>query len=104
MCNIVRQTVEVNIPLARSDKDIVTLLKVSEHSPVSSLFDMYVSFSDMHIFRAIEPTLKIRYKNIRCEDISDDSIHKSCLRLRNSHLGKRNQLAKLVLDYRSSQI
>ncbi|KMQ82964.1 chondroitin sulfate synthase 2-like protein [Lasius niger] len=101
--NAMRQTVETNIPLARSDKDIATLLKLSKHSPVTSLFEMYVSFSDMHIFRAIEPTLKIKYKDVNCDDTANDNIHKSCLKLRNNHLGKRSQLAGLILDYQNHQ-
>lgn len=99
-CVSVRQTVEASIPLARSDKDIATLLKLSQHSHVTSLLDMFVTFSDMHVFRAIEPTLKIRYKDISC-DISNDNIYKSCLKLRNNHLGKRSQLARLILDYQN---
>jgi len=99
----VRQTVEANIPLVRSDKDIATLLKLSKHSPVASLFEMYVSFSDMHVFRAIEPTLKIKYKDVNCDDVSNDNIYKNCLKLRNNHLGKRSQLARLILDYQSYQ-
>lgn len=94
-----RQTVETSIPLARSDKDLATLLKLSKDSPVTSLFEMYVSFSDMHIFRAIEPTLKIKYKDVNCDDAANDSIHKNCLKLRNNHLGRRSQLARLILDY-----
>ncbi|XP_072746635.1 chondroitin sulfate synthase 2 [Anoplolepis gracilipes] len=101
--NAMRQTVETSIPLARSDKDIATLLKLSKHSPVTSLFEMYVSFSNMHIFRAVEPTLKIKYKDINCDDASNDSIHNSCLKLRNNHLGKRSQLARLILDYQNYQ-
>jgi len=103
-CVSVRQTVEASIPLARSDKDIAALLKLSEHSPVTSLFEMYVSFSDMHILRAIEPTLKIKYKDVNCEGISNDNIYKSCIKLRNNHLGKRSQLARLVLDFQSYQV
>lgn len=99
-----RQTVETSIPLARSDKDIATLLKLSKHSPVTSLFEMYVSFSDMHVFRAVEPTLKVKYKDINCDDASNDSIYKSCLKLRNNHLGKRSQLARLILDYQNHQV
>lgn len=101
--NAMRQTVEANIPLVRSDKDIATLLKLSKHSPVTSLFEMYVSFSDMHVFRAIEPTLKIKYKDVNCDDVSNDNIYKNCLKLRNNHLGKRSQLARLILDYQSYQ-
>lgn len=101
--NAMRQTIEANIPLARSDKDIATLLKLSKHSPVTSLFEMYVSFSDMHIFRAIEPTLKIKYKDVNCKDTSNEKIYKSCLRLKNIHLGKRSQLARLILDYQNYQ-
>ncbi|XP_070159253.1 chondroitin sulfate synthase 2 [Polyergus mexicanus] len=102
--NAMRQTVEMSIPLARSDKDIATLLKLSKHSPITSLFEMYVSFSDMHVFRAVEPTLKIKYKDINCNDASNDSIYKNCLKLRNNYLGKRSQLARLILDYQNHQL
>ncbi|KAH0950997.1 hypothetical protein HN011_007575 [Eciton burchellii] len=102
--NAMRQTVEPSIPLARTDKDIATLLKLSKHSPVTSLFEMYVSFSDMHLFRAIEPTLRIKYKDVNCKDATNGSIYNNCFKLKNSRLGKRSQLARLVLDYQSYQI
>jgi len=100
----VRQTVEASIPLARTDKDIATLLKLSKHSPVTSLFEMYVSFSDMHLFRAIEPTLRIKYKDVNCKDAINGTIYNNCFKLKNSRLGKRSQLARLVLDYQNYQI
>lgn len=49
-----RQTVEANIPLVRSDKNIVTLLNLSKYNPVISLFEMYMLFTDIHVFCAIE--------------------------------------------------
>ncbi|RLU24985.1 hypothetical protein DMN91_003077 [Ooceraea biroi] len=101
--NAMRQTVETSIPLVRTDKDIATLLKLSKYSPVISLFEMYVSFSDMHVFRAIEPTLRIKYKDVNCEGATNGSIYNGCLKLKNSRLGKRSQLARLVLDYQSYQ-
>jgi len=100
----VRQTIEANIPLARTDKDIAILLKLSKHSPVTSLFEMYLSFSDMHLFRAIEPTLRIKYKDINCKDATNNTIYNNCLKLKHNRLGKRSQLARLVLEYQSYQI
>ncbi|XP_066589072.1 chondroitin sulfate synthase 2 isoform X2 [Prorops nasuta] len=96
-----RKTVEANIPLIRSDKDILQLLKYSKHNAITSLFEMFVSFSDLHSFRAVEPALKIRYKELNCGHFAD-KISQTCAKQKSTHLGQRGQLAKLILDYNQS--
>ena len=99
--NAMRRTVEASIPITRSDRDIPSLLKLSQDIPVTSLFEMFVSFSNVHMLRAIEPALKVKYKNVNCSATYNDNIHKTCVRSKNFYLGRRSQLARLVLDYQT---
>lgn len=94
-----RKTIEASIPIIHSDRDILSILKLSQNIPVSSLFEMFVSFSNMHTLRAIEPALKVRYTNITC--INNTNINMFCTQLKNRYLGRRSQLARLILDYQT---
>lgn len=96
-----RKAVETSIPLARSDKDITTLLELSKHNPITSIFDMFVSFSDIHALRAVEPALKIKYKDIQCIGTLNNDTYNMCVKQKYNHLGQRSQLAKLILDYKN---
>ncbi|KOC62206.1 Chondroitin sulfate synthase 2 [Habropoda laboriosa] len=98
--NAMRRTVEVSIPIIHSDRDISTMMKLSQDIPVTSLFEMFVSFSNVHVLRAVEPALKVKYKNIDCANTSNN-IYKICTRSRKLHLGRRSQLARLILDYQT---
>ncbi|KAK2581524.1 hypothetical protein KPH14_005183 [Odynerus spinipes] len=96
-----RKAVETSIPLVRSDKDIATLLELSKNNPITSIFDMFVSFSDIHALRAVEPALKIKYRDIECIGTLNNDTYKMCVKQKNIHLGQRSQLAKLILDYKN---
>ncbi|XP_017878502.1 chondroitin sulfate synthase 2 [Ceratina calcarata] len=98
--NAMRKTVEASIPIIHSDRDISTLLKLSQDIPAgyTSLFEMFVSFSNLHVLRAVEPALKVKYKDINCTNIWSN-IHNVCMQSKNLHLGRRSQLARLILDY-----
>lgn len=98
---IVRKAAEFSIPIIHSDRDISSLLKLSQDIPVTSLFEMFVSFSNLHVLRAVEPALKVKYKNINCTSAYNNNIYKLCVRSRSFHLGRRSQLARLVLDYQT---
>ncbi|OAD54778.1 Chondroitin sulfate synthase 2 [Eufriesea mexicana] len=98
--NTMRKTVETSIPIIHSDRDISSMLKLSQNIPITSLFEMFVSFSNVHILRAIEPALKVKYKNFDCSYTTDD-INKFCIWSKNLHLGRRSQLARLILDYQT---
>lgn len=99
--NAMRRTVETSIPIAHSDKDIPSLLKLSQNIPVTSLFEMFVSFSNVHILHAIEPALKIKYKNINCSSTCNNDVYEACVKSKSLNLGRHSQLARLVLDYQA---
>lgn len=91
--------IESRIPVVRADRDISTFLKLSQQSPVTSVFELFVLFGDLHPFRALEPSLKIRHKEISCGGPQSDATYKDCSRARSLNLGNRGQLAKLILEY-----
>ncbi|XP_053983624.1 chondroitin sulfate glucuronyltransferase [Hylaeus volcanicus] len=99
--NAMRRNVETSIPITHSDRDIPSLLKLSQDIPVTSLYEMFVSFSNLHILRAVEPALKVKYKDIDCTSACNNNMYKLCVRSRSFHLGRRSQLARLVLDYKT---
>ncbi|XP_012278166.1 chondroitin sulfate glucuronyltransferase [Orussus abietinus] len=95
-----RKTVEAELPFVHTDKDISLLLKLSERNVVGSIFELFVKYSDLHSFRAIEPLLKIRHKKLNCAATYSDIVFEACEKQRSLHLGHRGQLARLILDYR----
>ena len=94
-----RKNIEAKISVVRTDKDISTILKTENW--FGSIFEMFVSFSELHSFRAVEPALKIRYKEINCNGTRSGEIFKKCRKQKNLQLGHRGDLTKLILEYQS---
>lgn len=96
-----RRSNATNIPFVRTDKDLPLILKLGLNHVPTSLFEMFILYGDVHPLRAIEPSLKLRYKPLNCGDRQSNVAFDSCMEQRSSHLGHRGQLAKLILDYQS---
>ncbi|KAG7201076.1 hypothetical protein KM043_017619 [Ampulex compressa] len=96
-----RRTVEASLPMAHTDKDIPSLLTLSQALPLRSVLEMFLSFSELHVLRAAEPALKIRYKLQQCSKECNKEIYEACIKSKSVHLGRRGQLAKLLLEYRA---
>ncbi|CAG5092026.1 Similar to CHPF: Chondroitin sulfate synthase 2 (Homo sapiens) [Cotesia congregata] len=80
-----RRASEKIFPVIHSDREIKQLpTSTSSGKDLNSVFKLFVLFSDLHVFRAIEPALKLRY--------SDKNNCKSLL-------GHRGQLARLIDEY-----
>lgn len=62
---------------------------------------MFVKYSELHAFRAVEPSLKIRYKNINCNGTRREDIFQNCKKQQNLQLAHRGELTKLILEYQS---
>jgi len=69
---------------------------------------MFVTYSDCHIFRAVESGLRLRHKQRHCElykenivDQLSATLYGDCVRSRNRNAGSKGQLAKLVLEYQN---
>ncbi|CAB0029709.1 unnamed protein product [Trichogramma brassicae] len=96
----VRKTTDNKVPIVQTDKDISSVLKLSQFSKIGSIFEMFVDYSNLNTFRAVEPALKLKYKEIHCTGTKSNVTLESCLRKKNNNLGNRGQLTKLILDYK----
>ncbi|XP_011494577.1 PREDICTED: chondroitin sulfate synthase 2 [Ceratosolen solmsi marchali] len=96
----VRKSIENQVPLVRTDKDIANILKLSKTISIGSIFEMFVVFSNLNPFRAVEPALKLRYRKIDCIGTRNNITLSTCLKQRNLQLGNRGQLTRLILDYK----
>nr|CAD7611177.1 unnamed protein product [Timema genevievae] len=93
-----RNQVELDIPIIHSDRDVSKVfLKSAQNKSIYSIHDMFVSCSDLHVLRAVEPSLKIRYMEDYCSTFTSRDLNK-CLEIRGENLGTRNQLAKIIFD------
>ena len=96
----VRKSIENQVAIVRTDKDIATILKLSQTVTIGSIFEMFVVFSNLNPFRAVEPALKLRYRDVNCIGTRNNITFHTCLKQRNLQLGSRGQLTRLILDYK----
>ncbi|KAF7711268.1 chondroitin sulfate synthase 2 [Silurus meridionalis] len=72
---------------AREDEDLLESLDT---------YDVFVRYSGLHVFRAVEPALRQEYRNHTCDArLSEDSFHR-CLQSKRESMGSRSQLAMLM--------
>lgn len=66
------------------------------------LYDMFVQYSGLHVFRAVEPALRQAYRNRTCDPrLNEDSFHR-CLQSKVEGRGSRSQLAMLIFEQEQS--
>ena len=70
-----------------------------EESRKLDLFKMFLHQKKLHVFRAIEPTLKHRYKAINCDRTAPSFIYERCNKRKLEALANRPQLARLIFEY-----
>lgn len=63
------------------------------------LFEMFIKYSKLHVFRAVEPALKHRYKFFNCLASMPPKQYERCLDRRSHSLATRAQLAKLIFEH-----
>ncbi|KAG5261986.1 hypothetical protein AALO_G00290820 [Alosa alosa] len=62
------------------------------------VYDVFVRYSGLHVFRAVEPALHQRYRNRTCNPrLSEDSFHR-CVQSTLEGVGARSQLATLLFE------
>jgi hypothetical protein len=72
----------------------MTMKYDSQSSPPSSLYGMFISSGNLHILRAVEPGLRLHYRERTCQN-----SNVQCAEARAFNLGSKSQLAQLILDY-----
>ncbi|KAJ4439449.1 hypothetical protein ANN_07573 [Periplaneta americana] len=95
-----RKQIEDMVPMIRSDRDIHSLMSIKYNgraNPPTSLYAMFVHAGSLHILRAVEPGLRLHYRERSCEETNSQ-----CIEARALNLGTKSQLATLILDYLAS--
>lgn len=88
-----RRKTETSIPIIRTDKDIPNIMNGS-YPQFKNVFDYFVTYnSDLHYFRAVEPSLKIKFHQEKQCDNDESSIMR---------FGSKVQLASILLEYNST--
>ena len=64
-----------------------------------SLIDMFLKIPKLHIFRAAEPSLRIRWRMVDCHAKNSMDDKARCEKRKMESLASRSQLAKSVFDY-----
>ncbi|KAF7997580.1 hypothetical protein HCN44_006151 [Aphidius gifuensis] len=93
----IRKLSQYDIPIINNDKDIVKNYKFLQQNH-ESIFNLFILYSKLHPFRAVEPALKILYSHLNCQYLNIKK-NSTCNERKLQQLGQRRQLANLILDY-----
>lgn len=94
---IARKTIEKLIPIVQSDRD---LLNENISALDIDIYDMFLISKSVHILRAIEPALKIRFNLYKCDPKQmSKKAHNNCQSSRTNSLGTKSQLSALLLEH-----
>lgn len=62
------------------------------------IYDMFVKYSSLHVFRAVEPALHQRYNYQECNPRLSEDVYHRCVQSNLEGLGSRSQLAMLLFE------
>ncbi|XP_030064705.1 chondroitin sulfate synthase 2 isoform X2 [Microcaecilia unicolor] len=66
------------------------------------IFDMFIKYSSLHVFRAVEPALRQKYRQHNCNPRLSEEIYHRCVQSNLEGLGSRSQLAMLLFEQEQS--
>lgn len=62
------------------------------------IYDMFVKYSGLHVFRAVEPALHQKYSYQPCNPRLSEDVYQRCVQSTLDSLGSRSQLAMLLFE------
>ncbi|XP_041118027.1 chondroitin sulfate synthase 2-like [Polyodon spathula] len=62
------------------------------------VYDMFIKYSNLHVFRAVEPALHQKYRHKVCNPRLGEEIYHRCIQSNLEGLGSRSQLAMLLFE------
>ncbi|XP_043916511.1 chondroitin sulfate synthase 2 [Protopterus annectens] len=62
------------------------------------IYDMFIKYSNLHVFRAVEPALLQKYRHKVCNPRLSEEIYHRCVQSNLEGLGSRSQLAMLLFE------
>ncbi|XP_050418344.1 chondroitin sulfate synthase 2 [Patella vulgata] len=82
-----------------SDFTDMRKLLSAEEAQDADIYDLFIKSQKLHVFRAIEPALKHKFKNFSCPSSAPLKMFQRCLTRRSLGLASRSQLAKIVFEH-----
>ena len=67
--------------------------------PSLDLYDLFLQHGALHVFRAVEPALRLRYRMRHCPTVPDETVYHRCLRVRAEGLASTSTLAMLIFEH-----
>nr|XP_033800755.1 chondroitin sulfate synthase 2 isoform X2 [Geotrypetes seraphini] len=62
------------------------------------IYDMFIKYSNLHVFRAVEPALRQKYRQQNCNPRLSEELYHRCVQSNLEGLGSRSQLAMLLFE------
>ncbi|XP_074767275.1 chondroitin sulfate synthase 2 isoform X3 [Athene noctua] len=62
------------------------------------IYDMFIKYSNLHVFRAVEPALLQRYRHQACNPRLSEEIYHRCVQSSLEGVGSRSQLAMVLFE------
>ena len=81
-------------------KKILSLNNVSSSLTSINLYDLFVQWTDVHMLRAPDQSLRVHYQPIKCDSIKqwNPIEYNRCLNQREKGLASRSQLAMMIIE------
>lgn len=70
----------------------------------SNIFNMFLSFKTYHVFRAVEPNLKLKWMNLTCDPRVPSERYQECVTQNVAGLASQHHLALLIYEQRHEVI
>lgn len=83
---------------------IRTRSRLNSKSLLLDLSSLFLGYQDIHMMRAVEPALRLRYHSRVCNPELVDSDYARCLLIRREGLASKAQLANLLLSQKAKNV
>ncbi|KAL4636246.1 hypothetical protein GN956_G13801 [Arapaima gigas] len=84
--------------MATRTRMVSDLREKEELTESLDMYDLFVKYSSLHVFRAVEPALCHRYRHQVCDPRLSEDIYHRCIQSNLERLGSRSQLALLLFE------
>jgi hypothetical protein len=82
------------------------LLKYNVTNSTSNIYDLFVQWSNLHVLRAPDQSLRVHYRPVQCESLKRNNPNEfsRCQMQQEKGLASRSQLAMLVIEHERQQV
>ena len=87
-----------------SDYRTARKILTPEQVRTGTIFSMFIAYQNFHIFRAVEPNLKLRWMKITCLPTMTSTAYQECLTRNTEGLASQHHLALLIYEKQNDVI